>query len=85
MTIRYGDRLEGGKEGVDGEVRGGEIAGNVTRQKLVAGEALTGSGLWTLGHPKAQSPEPKAHCSFYQSTFMPNLIRRPRWMPLTAP
>lgn len=38
VTIRYGDRLEGGKEGVDGEVRGGEIVGNVTRQKLVAGD-----------------------------------------------
>ncbi len=38
VTIRYGDRLEGGKEGTDGEVRGGEIVGNVTRQKLVAGD-----------------------------------------------
>jgi quercetin dioxygenase-like cupin family protein/mannose-6-phosphate isomerase-like protein (cupin superfamily) len=38
VTIRYGDRLEGGKEGVDGEVRGGEIAGNVKTQKLVAGD-----------------------------------------------
>jgi quercetin dioxygenase-like cupin family protein/uncharacterized RmlC-like cupin family protein len=38
VTIRYGDRLEGGKEGVDGEVRGGEIVGNVKRQKLVAGD-----------------------------------------------
>jgi uncharacterized RmlC-like cupin family protein len=38
VTIRYGDRLEGGKEGADGEVRGGEIVGNVTRQKLVAGD-----------------------------------------------
>lgn len=38
VTIRYGDRLEGGKEAADGEVRGGEIAGNVTRQKLVAGD-----------------------------------------------
>ena len=38
VTIRYGDRLEGGKEGADGEVRGGEIVGNVTRQKLAAGD-----------------------------------------------
>jgi uncharacterized RmlC-like cupin family protein len=38
VTIRYGERLEGGKEGNDGEVRGGEIAGNVTRQKLGAGD-----------------------------------------------
>jgi beta-galactosidase beta subunit len=38
VTIRYGDRLEGGKEGTDGEVRGGEIVGNVTRQKLAAGD-----------------------------------------------
>jgi quercetin dioxygenase-like cupin family protein len=38
VTIRYGDRLEGGKEGADGEVRGGDIVGNVTRQKLVAGD-----------------------------------------------
>lgn len=38
VTIRYGDRLEGGKEAADGEVRGGEIVGNVTRQKLVAGD-----------------------------------------------
>jgi uncharacterized RmlC-like cupin family protein len=38
VTIRYGERLEGGKEGNDGEVRGGEITGNVTRQKLVAGD-----------------------------------------------
>jgi quercetin dioxygenase-like cupin family protein len=38
VTIRYGDKLEGGKEGADGEVRGGEIVGNVTRQKLVAGD-----------------------------------------------
>ena len=41
VTIRYGDRLEGGKEGVDGEVRGGEITGNVTRQKLVAGDVAS--------------------------------------------
>jgi quercetin dioxygenase-like cupin family protein len=41
VTIRYGDRLEGGKEGADGEVRGGEIAGNVTRQKLVAGDVAS--------------------------------------------
>jgi beta-galactosidase beta subunit len=38
VTIRYGDRLEGGKEGTDGEVRGGEIVGNVQRQKLAAGD-----------------------------------------------
>jgi beta-galactosidase beta subunit len=38
VTIRYGDRLEGGKEGADGEVRGGEIVGNVQRQKLAAGD-----------------------------------------------
>jgi len=38
VTIRYGDRLEGGKAGEDGEVRGGEIVGNVTRQKLAAGD-----------------------------------------------
>jgi uncharacterized RmlC-like cupin family protein len=38
VTIRYGDSLEGGKEGADGEVRGGEIVGNVTRQKLAAGD-----------------------------------------------
>ncbi|HUP41506.1 MAG TPA: hypothetical protein VM115_15380 [Vicinamibacterales bacterium] len=38
VTIRYGDRLEGGKEAADGEVRGGEIVGNVTRQKLAAGD-----------------------------------------------
>lgn len=41
VTIRYGDRLEGGKAGVDGEVRGGEIVGNVTRQKLVAGDVAS--------------------------------------------
>ncbi len=41
VTIRYGDRLEGGKEGADGEVRGGEITGNVTRQKLVAGDVAS--------------------------------------------
>lgn len=41
VTIRYGDRLEGGKEGVDGEVRGGDIVGNVTRQKLVAGDVAS--------------------------------------------
>jgi quercetin dioxygenase-like cupin family protein len=38
VTLRYGDRLEGGKEAADGEVRGGEIVGNVKRQKLVAGD-----------------------------------------------
>ena len=41
VTIRYGDRLEGGKEGTDGEVRGGEIVGNVTRQKLAAGDVAS--------------------------------------------
>lgn len=41
VTIRYGDKLEGGKEGNDGEVRGGEIVGNVTRQKLVAGDVAS--------------------------------------------
>lgn len=41
VTIRYGDKLEGGKEGADGEVRGGEIVGNVTRQKLVAGDVAS--------------------------------------------
>src|ERR687898_293234 len=41
VAIRYGDRLEGGKEGVDGEVRGGEIVGNVTRQKLAAGDVAS--------------------------------------------
>ena len=41
VTIRYGDKLEGGKEGTDGEVRGGEIVGNVTRQKLVAGDVAS--------------------------------------------
>ena len=41
VTIRYGDRLEGGKEGADGEVRGGEIVGNVTRQKLAAGDVAS--------------------------------------------
>ena len=41
VTIRYGDRLEGGKEAVDGEVRGGEIVGNVKRQKLVAGDVAS--------------------------------------------
>lgn len=41
VTIRYGDRLEGGKQGADGEVRGGEIVGNVTRQKLVAGDVAS--------------------------------------------
>jgi uncharacterized RmlC-like cupin family protein len=41
VTIRYGDRLEGGKEGADGEVRGGEIVGKVTRQKLVAGDVAS--------------------------------------------
>jgi quercetin dioxygenase-like cupin family protein len=41
VTIRYGDRLEGGKEGNNGEVRGGEIVGNVTRQKLSAGDVAS--------------------------------------------
>ena len=41
VTIRYGDRLEGGKEAADGEVRGGDIVGNVTRQKLVAGDVAS--------------------------------------------
>ncbi|HUP38795.1 MAG TPA: hypothetical protein VM115_01650 [Vicinamibacterales bacterium] len=41
VTIRYGDRLEGGKEAADGEVRGGEIVGNVTRQKLAAGDVAS--------------------------------------------
>ena len=41
VTIRYGDRLEGGKEAADGEVRGGEIVGNVTRQKLSAGDVAS--------------------------------------------
>ncbi|MEO5742587.1 MAG: hypothetical protein ABIS29_18530 [Vicinamibacterales bacterium] len=41
VTIRYGDRLEGGKEGTDGEVRGGDIVGNVTRQKLAAGDVAS--------------------------------------------
>ena len=41
VTIRYGDRLEGGKEGADGEVRGGEIVGNVVRQKLAAGDVAS--------------------------------------------
>ncbi len=41
VTIRYGDRLEGGKEAANGEVRGGEIVGNVTRQKLVAGDVAS--------------------------------------------
>ena len=41
VTIRYGDRLEGGKEGEDGEVRGGNIVGNVQRQKLVAGDVAS--------------------------------------------
>jgi mannose-6-phosphate isomerase-like protein (cupin superfamily) len=41
VTIRYGDKLEGGKEGADGEVRGGEIVGNVTRQKLVVGDVAS--------------------------------------------
>ena len=41
VTIRYGDKLEGGKEGADGEVRGGEIVGNVTRQKLAAGDVAS--------------------------------------------
>jgi uncharacterized RmlC-like cupin family protein len=41
VTIRYGERLEGGKEGENGEVRGGEIVGNVTRQKLVAGDVAS--------------------------------------------
>jgi quercetin dioxygenase-like cupin family protein/beta-galactosidase beta subunit len=41
VTIRYGDRLEGGKEGENGEVRGGEIVGNVTRQKLAAGDVAS--------------------------------------------
>ena len=46
VTLRYGDRLEGGKEGADGEVRGGEIVGNVTRQKLAAGDiASTPAGV----------------------------------------
>jgi uncharacterized RmlC-like cupin family protein len=41
VTIRYGDRLEGGKETGPGEIRGGEIVGNVTRQKLVAGDVAS--------------------------------------------
>lgn len=41
VTIRYGDRLEGGKEGADGEVRGGEIVGNVTQQRLAAGDVAS--------------------------------------------
>ena len=41
VTIRYGDRLEGGKEGADGEVRGGEIVGNVVREKLAAGDVAS--------------------------------------------
>lgn len=41
VTLRYGDRLEGGTETTDGEVRGGEIVGNVTRQKLVAGDVAS--------------------------------------------
>lgn len=41
VTIRYGDRLEGGKEGENGEVRGGEIVGNVMRQKLIAGDVAS--------------------------------------------
>jgi quercetin dioxygenase-like cupin family protein len=41
VTIRYGDRLEGGKEGEDGEVRGGNIVGSVQRQKLVAGDVAS--------------------------------------------
>ena len=41
VTIRYGDRLEGGKETANGEVRGGEIVGNVSRQKLVAGDVAS--------------------------------------------
>jgi uncharacterized RmlC-like cupin family protein len=41
VTLRYGDRLEGGKEGADGEVRGGEIVGNVKRQKLVGGDVAS--------------------------------------------
>jgi quercetin dioxygenase-like cupin family protein/uncharacterized RmlC-like cupin family protein len=41
VTIRYGDRLEGGKEAADGEARGGEIIGNVKRQKLVAGDVAS--------------------------------------------
>jgi quercetin dioxygenase-like cupin family protein len=41
VTLRYGDRLEGGTETADGEVRGGDIVGNVTRQKLVAGDVAS--------------------------------------------
>jgi quercetin dioxygenase-like cupin family protein len=41
VTIRYGDKLQGGKEGAGGEVRGGEIVGNVQRQKLVAGDVAS--------------------------------------------
>jgi uncharacterized RmlC-like cupin family protein len=41
VTIRYGDRLEGGREGVDGNFNGGEIVGNVKRQKLVAGDVAS--------------------------------------------
>ena len=41
VTIRYGDKLEGGKEGADGEVRGGEIVGNVVPEKLVAGDVAS--------------------------------------------
>jgi mannose-6-phosphate isomerase-like protein (cupin superfamily) len=41
VTVRYGDSLEGGKEGVDGNVNGGEIVGNVKRQKLVAGDVAS--------------------------------------------
>jgi uncharacterized RmlC-like cupin family protein len=57
VTIRYGDRMEGGKEGADGEVRGGEIVGNVTRQKLVAGDvASTPAGVphfWEVENGKS--------------------------------
>ena len=43
VTIRYGDRLEGGKERNpgSGEFGGGEIVGNVKRQKLVAGDVAS--------------------------------------------
>ena len=43
VTIRYGDRLEGGKERNLGwgEFGGGEIVGNVKRQKLVAGDVAS--------------------------------------------
>jgi uncharacterized RmlC-like cupin family protein len=57
VTIRYGERLEGGKEGNDGEVRGGEITGNVTRQKLVAGDIASAPAgvphFWEVEHGKS--------------------------------